>query len=387
MSRNEVGVWRVDGAKPVRIELAVDHAEEQLESYIEHDPSMIGAGLMIIGRQVRTAHGGKIDLLALDETGAVHVLELKRGRTPRDITAQLLDYGSWIKVLGLRDIAQIFAKYRPATTLEKAFYVRFGHNLPQQINEICAFTVVAQSTDPATDHILRLLENIVPVKVVLFRRFDDHGASYFVRMPPAASATSVVPTTRRKPVKPNKLILSPELMSGEELIALTAVRDQVNYLLQVVHEGRAVQPKSSNPSQDRGIPLERPLHVTTEIRKHHSSDPSSFDKNVLRFWQEYSGRFAWDFLPAGFLHALYDRWAQIELPATHPFLALRQNTLAGRVKRIAMASGEWSYVRCRPRLLMTSDEPLTELVPAWKPDMSGTAIRGLRRVIAFRTHR
>ena len=46
---------------------------------------MSGTDLLIIGRQVPTGFGGFIDLLALDAEGRVHVLELKRDRTPRDV--------------------------------------------------------------------------------------------------------------------------------------------------------------------------------------------------------------------------------------------------------------------------------------------------------------
>ena len=64
---------------------------------------MSGTDLLIIGRQVQTGFGGVIDLLALDAEGRVHVVELKRARTPRDVVAQTLDYGSWVKDLTLFD--------------------------------------------------------------------------------------------------------------------------------------------------------------------------------------------------------------------------------------------------------------------------------------------
>jgi len=69
-------------------------SEQRLEDMIAEDPRMSGTDLLIIGRQVPTGFGGFIDLLALDAEGRVHVLELKRDRTPRDVVAQALDYGS-----------------------------------------------------------------------------------------------------------------------------------------------------------------------------------------------------------------------------------------------------------------------------------------------------
>lgn len=49
----------------------------------------------MLDRQVETDYGTFIDILALDGEGVRHVIELKRDKTPRDIVAQALDYGSW----------------------------------------------------------------------------------------------------------------------------------------------------------------------------------------------------------------------------------------------------------------------------------------------------
>lgn len=48
-------------------------------------PSLLGERLLVIGRQVKTPHGKLIDLLAMDGEGNLHVLELKRDKTPRDV--------------------------------------------------------------------------------------------------------------------------------------------------------------------------------------------------------------------------------------------------------------------------------------------------------------
>jgi hypothetical protein len=80
----EVGLWRVDGGKPQRMSSTGIEREKQLEDLIEHDPAILGYPLLIIGRQVATRSGGIIDLLGVDEEGNLHVLELKRARTPRE---------------------------------------------------------------------------------------------------------------------------------------------------------------------------------------------------------------------------------------------------------------------------------------------------------------
>lgn len=57
---------------------------------------------MVVGRQVTTAFGKLIDLLAVDAEGNLTVVELKRDRTPREVVAQVLDYASWVEVLNKR---------------------------------------------------------------------------------------------------------------------------------------------------------------------------------------------------------------------------------------------------------------------------------------------
>lgn len=93
--------------------------ESQLEDYIEADPVLLGERLLLIGRQVPTAHGGFIDLLAVDADGVVNVIELKRDKTPRDVVAQTLDYGSWVAELGRDQIVEIFERYRPGVAFDE----------------------------------------------------------------------------------------------------------------------------------------------------------------------------------------------------------------------------------------------------------------------------
>jgi RecB family endonuclease NucS len=70
----EMGLWRADGKGLTRLAPSGVGLESQLEDYIESDPALLGQRLLLIGRQVPTAHGGFIDLLAVDGDGIVHVL-------------------------------------------------------------------------------------------------------------------------------------------------------------------------------------------------------------------------------------------------------------------------------------------------------------------------
>jgi hypothetical protein len=71
---------------------------EDLESFLESNPQLLGEGMTIIGRQVST-NAGRIDLLGVDQSlgpGQVVIVELKN--EPADVRAllQILRYGAWV---------------------------------------------------------------------------------------------------------------------------------------------------------------------------------------------------------------------------------------------------------------------------------------------------
>ena len=148
----DIGLWRLDDGIQ-RLLPTVMPGEKRLEDLIETDPSVLGQPLLLIGRQVPTSYGKYVDLLALDGDGAIHVLELKRDRTPRDVVAQILDYGSWVQNLSHEDVLGIYAKYAPDNALEVAFDELFGVPVPEELNTGHFLTVVAGDLDPASSTI------------------------------------------------------------------------------------------------------------------------------------------------------------------------------------------------------------------------------------------
>ena len=66
------GLWRVDGGKVQAVAPAILAAEERLEDLVEQRIDILGIGdLLIIGRQIITAFGKRIDLLAIDGQGEI----------------------------------------------------------------------------------------------------------------------------------------------------------------------------------------------------------------------------------------------------------------------------------------------------------------------------
>ena len=126
----DVKVWEINERGSLKeISKSKLDLEKRLEEWLEKDISMISNGLLVIGRQVETEFGGTIDLLCIEYNGDVLVVELKRDKTPREITAQVLDYASWIKDLSNEKITEIANKYLgDKGPIEEAFKGKFGHD-------------------------------------------------------------------------------------------------------------------------------------------------------------------------------------------------------------------------------------------------------------------
>ncbi|QDT60582.1 hypothetical protein SV7mr_31060 [Stieleria bergensis] len=187
----EVGIWRL-GDKPEKVRFVPIPKEEKLEEILAADLSILDPRLLLIGRQVMTAFGKFIDLLAMDADGKLVVIELKRDKTPREIVAQILDYGSWIRELEDDKVASIFDsfinKYQPeqsGLSLDDAFRQKFGANdLPETWNEGHELLVVAGHLDASTERIVNYLndEHSVAINAVFFRFFIDEGREYLSRV-------------------------------------------------------------------------------------------------------------------------------------------------------------------------------------------------------------
>lgn len=87
--------------------------EADLEVLLENNPEYFFEEnkVLIIGRQVTTNLNSFIDLLGIDKRGDTVIVELKRGKTPRETIAQLLEYASFVENLDYSQLNDIFQDY------------------------------------------------------------------------------------------------------------------------------------------------------------------------------------------------------------------------------------------------------------------------------------
>jgi hypothetical protein len=177
-----IRLWKIENNSLQEIEKSKLDLEGRLENWIASDISIISKRLLVIGRQVETSYGGFIDILCIDESGDLVIVELKRDKTPREITAQALDYASWVKELTADQVQEIAEKYLKSS-LEDAFHFKFGNSLPSSINQEHEMLIVGSEIDSSSQRIINYLSETygVAINAATFNYFKEDGREYLAR--------------------------------------------------------------------------------------------------------------------------------------------------------------------------------------------------------------
>jgi len=170
-----IRLWEIPGGQPpLEIKQAKLDLESRLEEWLEKDISLLSDDLLVIGKQVPTDFGGYIDLLCLNGNADTVIVELKRDKTPREVTAQALDYASWVVDLTAERIGEIANEYLGARgPLEVSFRSRFDTDLPEILNQSHKMLIVASSIDASSERIINYLSDThgVDINAVTFQYF------------------------------------------------------------------------------------------------------------------------------------------------------------------------------------------------------------------------
>lgn len=180
-------MWRItDEIKEIK-PITLD-SEEQLEEIIVSNINILSDNWLVIGRQVPTAFNHYIDLLAINASGDLIIIELKKHKTPRDVVAQGLDYASWVQDLESEDVSEIFNRFddrylESNKSFNEYYKDKFGHEPEDDdINNSHQIIIVAAELDSGTERIVNYLnDSEIPVNVIFFKVFEDKGQKYINR--------------------------------------------------------------------------------------------------------------------------------------------------------------------------------------------------------------
>jgi hypothetical protein len=142
--------------------------------------TILGFDVLIVGRQVKTAAGGCIDLLALDGQANLVVLALKRDKSPHEIVAQTLDHASWVNGLSHKQMDAI-TKVFTGKPLGQAFSDHFGKDIPKTVNASQSMVILASELDASSERIMQYLARKHGVRIhVLFLALYKTAAGEFL---------------------------------------------------------------------------------------------------------------------------------------------------------------------------------------------------------------
>jgi len=169
----EIKIWEIEGKKISPVEdtsLAAQHLEDELEDWIIQVPDVLGDDVLVIDRQRDIPGVGRLDLLCIDKTGKLIIVELKRDRSPREAVAQALDYASWLDDADPEGILAHAKEYLRAE-LPELFEEHFHTEMPDIIPQNHRLLIVASRLDSSAERIVNYLGERYGVEfnVLLFK--------------------------------------------------------------------------------------------------------------------------------------------------------------------------------------------------------------------------
>ena len=175
-------VWSLDDKRPLPAAELDD--EKELEALLEEHIELLNPNWLVIGRQVPTPAGKHIDLLCMDQDGDLIVIELKRNQTPREVTAQTLDYASSVDAFTPAVVADLYLDYARTylhreENLDAAFRRKYGIPLDEDAlnQQNVKMIIVATVMDGSTERIITYLRDtyMVDINILFFRVFKYEG--------------------------------------------------------------------------------------------------------------------------------------------------------------------------------------------------------------------
>lgn len=175
-------LWQVAANDLHEVEKATLDNEARLEEWVLKDPAILGIDILLVGQQVKTSSGGRIDLLGIDSEANLVVLELKRDKTPREIVAQALDYASWVRDLSYQEIDDVAHEFSKKP-LKEMFLDRYGFPLPEVVNVSHSMIIIASELDDSSERIVQYLSDQykVPINAIFFTFFKSDSGEFLGR--------------------------------------------------------------------------------------------------------------------------------------------------------------------------------------------------------------
>ena len=155
--------------------------EHEVEMLLWHNlEDFLGESLFRLRRQAPLPSGGIPDILALDRSGRVVIIEVKRD-IDRHQLSQALEYAGWARSTNLDELADLYERGQEAFFRE---WVEFTQTSgPVTVNKNPVLVLAARDVHPRTSEALQFLINSgLPVAVVLVSVYEDGSSRRFIEV-------------------------------------------------------------------------------------------------------------------------------------------------------------------------------------------------------------
>ncbi len=230
----EIKLWNIENDSVIQVEKARLDYENRLEKWMIDDISILSNDLAVVGSQVITSFGKKIDILAINSLGELIIIELKRDKTYKEVIAQTLDYATWIKDLDYDDLNNILNKYGKTDYKDIGEY--FSSVFDKESEEIDfnsdhKMLIVGSEIDDSTVRIIDYLSSepySVNINAVNFNYFKSKDGKEFLAQSFIKPERNIIEESKSKKRKRAKSIIAvlfekDKLQIGQKLYLKPAI--------------------------------------------------------------------------------------------------------------------------------------------------------------------
>lgn len=180
---DQIKLWKIESDNVIKISKEKLDYEQRFEKWLIEDISILSQNLAVIGSQVVSPYGKKIDILAMNSIGELVIIEFKRDKSNREVIAQVLDSATWIKDLYYDELTNILNTYGESEykDIEEFFAATFNKNAEEiELNSDHQMIIVGSEIDESTVRIINYLAkepfylNINAVNFNYYRDSEGH---------------------------------------------------------------------------------------------------------------------------------------------------------------------------------------------------------------------
>jgi hypothetical protein len=244
-----------DGLVPFRqLRGGSDLYEAEIESLLwDNLDELTGEVLFPVRRQAAISGGGRPDIVALDSTGGVVVIEVKRD-VDRSQLAQCLEYAGWGRATNLDEMAGLY--HAGAERFWPDWMTFTETEEPRRVSRSPRLILVARDFDGRTNSALEFLQdNGLPITVIRVAIFEDVTGRRFLdiegieepQLPASEGASAPAAVTRRR-ARHNATIpdlIGAGLLDVEEKLEWVRPRTNTTLTCHVTVDGRLRLPDGS----------------------------------------------------------------------------------------------------------------------------------------------